>query len=64
MLHAGIMLASFVGVVATSLAFASVGLVAVSGSVATGAAAGDSLLLDQQLYLVMAILAHDAFLVH
>ena len=41
------MLASFVGVVATSLAFASVGLVAVSGSVATGAAAGDFLLLDQ-----------------
>lgn len=37
---AGIMFASFVGVVATTLVFASFGLVAVSSSVATGAAAG------------------------
>ena len=34
------MFASFVGVVATTLVFASFGLVAVSSSVATGAAAG------------------------
>ena len=39
-MHAGVMLASFVGVVATTLVFASFGLVAISSSVATGAAAG------------------------
>ena len=43
-MFAGVMLASFVGVVATTLVFASFGLVAVSSSVATGAAAGNILL--------------------